>query len=95
MEFTNKCCCPNKCSGSSGGGTGSLSFGSILLIIGFSMAAIYFIGGFIFYKFVKKANGMEALPNHTFWVSLPTDIKVKKAYFSSFWVSLPTDIKVK
>ena len=51
MEFTNKCCCPNKCSGSSGGSTGSLSFGSILLIIGFSMVAIYFIGGFVYFLF--------------------------------------------
>jgi hypothetical protein len=43
----------------------------------FTVALVYFIGGFLFFKFVKKANGIEALPNHSFWVSLPADIKVK------------------
>ena len=69
FTFTSKCCCPNGCGG------GGLSFGSILLIIFFVSLAAYFIFGFVFMKFVKKAEGKDTIPNYTFWTGLPADVK--------------------
>jgi len=37
---------------------------------------VYFLGGFIFLRFVRKTNGLDAVPNRNFWISLPADIKV-------------------
>ena len=37
--------------------------------------AVYFIAGFIFLKFVRGANGVEAIPQGEFWLSLPGLVK--------------------
>ncbi|XP_039973545.1 cation-dependent mannose-6-phosphate receptor [Xiphias gladius] len=45
-----------------------LSTGSILLIIGFSLLAVYLIGGFLYQRLIVGAKGMEQIPNYAFWV---------------------------
>ncbi|KAI1885815.1 hypothetical protein AGOR_G00207670 [Albula goreensis] len=44
-----------------------LSAGSILLIVGFSLLAVYLIGGFLYQRLVVGAKGMEQFPHLTFW----------------------------
>jgi len=68
FSLTAKACCTD---GSGGGGGGGLSFGSILLIIGFTLAIVYAIAGVMFQKFVRKSEGKDLIPNAEFWTSLP------------------------
>ncbi|KAJ8287817.1 hypothetical protein COCON_G00004760 [Conger conger] len=44
-----------------------LSVGSVLLIVGFSLLAVYLIGGFLYQRLVVGAKGVEQFPNYTFW----------------------------
>ena len=37
--------------------------------------AAYFIGGFIFLKFISHKEGTETVPNFGFWKELPGNIK--------------------
>ncbi|KAK6166299.1 hypothetical protein SNE40_023030 [Patella caerulea] len=62
--------CEERCPSSSG-----LSTGSILLILFFVFFAIYWIGGILFLKYVRKAQGVELIPNYTFWKDLPLLIR--------------------
>ncbi|EDV26658.1 uncharacterized protein TRIADDRAFT_63795 [Trichoplax adhaerens] len=70
-ELSTICACPNGCPS----GPGGLSGGSVLLIIFFVLLSVYFIGGIIFMKYVRNAEGFEAIPNVSFWSSLPSLIK--------------------
>ncbi|XP_034467041.1 cation-dependent mannose-6-phosphate receptor isoform X1 [Hippoglossus hippoglossus] len=45
-----------------------LSPGSILLIIGVCLLAVYLIGGFLYQRLIVGAKGMEQFPNYAFWV---------------------------
>jgi hypothetical protein len=54
-----------------GGGAGGLSGGGLFLIIFFSLFAAYFIIGFLVCKFVFKKEGMDAVPQRSFWCALP------------------------
>ncbi|XP_060603085.1 cation-dependent mannose-6-phosphate receptor-like [Ruditapes philippinarum] len=66
------------CFGSSGGGgtpSKKISTGSVLLILFFVFLGIYFIGGMLFLKFARGAQGTEMVPNYDFWSSLPGYIK--------------------
>lgn len=47
-----------------------LSAGSILLIIGFCLVAVYLIGGFLYQRLIVGAKGMEQFPNYAFWVEV-------------------------
>uniref|UniRef100_A0A8D3D1S5 MRH domain-containing protein n=1 Tax=Scophthalmus maximus TaxID=52904 RepID=A0A8D3D1S5_SCOMX len=47
-----------------------LSTGSILLIIGFCLLAVYLIGGFLYQRLIVGAKGMEQFPNYAFWVEV-------------------------
>lgn len=47
-----------------------LSAGSIILIIGFCLLAVYLIGGFLYQRLVVGAKGMEQFPNYAFWVEV-------------------------
>lgn len=47
-----------------------LSAGSITLIIGFCLLAVYLIGGFLYQRLVVGAKGMEQFPNYAFWVEV-------------------------
>lgn len=45
-----------------------MSTGSILLIIGVCLLAVYLIGGFLYQRLIVGAKGMEQFPNYAFWV---------------------------
>ncbi|KAM4601333.1 cation-dependent mannose-6-phosphate receptor isoform 1-T3 [Polymixia lowei] len=47
-----------------------LSTGSVILIIGLCLLAVYLIGGFLYQRLVVGAKGMEQFPNHAFWVEV-------------------------
>ncbi|XP_013868078.1 cation-dependent mannose-6-phosphate receptor isoform X2 [Austrofundulus limnaeus] len=47
-----------------------LSAGSIILIIGFCLMAVYLIGGFLYQRLIVRAKGMEQFPNYAFWVEV-------------------------
>ncbi|BFY97363.1 hypothetical protein BsWGS_00403 [Bradybaena similaris] len=77
FEVESMCACSGVCilphppapSSSSIGG------GSVVLIVFFSLVFLYLVVGSIYGKVVKKANGLEALPNYEFWVGLPNTLK--------------------
>jgi hypothetical protein len=52
------------------GSAGGLSGGGLFLIIFFSLFAAYFIIGFLVCKFVFKKDGMDAVPQGSFWCAL-------------------------
>ncbi|XP_034553210.1 cation-dependent mannose-6-phosphate receptor isoform X2 [Notolabrus celidotus] len=47
-----------------------LSTGSIILIIGLCVVAVYLIGGFLYQRLIVGAKGMEQFPNYAFWVEV-------------------------
>ncbi|CAJ1062469.1 cation-dependent mannose-6-phosphate receptor isoform X2 [Xyrichtys novacula] len=47
-----------------------LSPGSIILIIGVCVVAVYLIGGFLYQRLIVGAKGMEQFPNYAFWVEV-------------------------
>ncbi|KAM9723981.1 cation-dependent mannose-6-phosphate receptor [Menidia menidia] len=47
-----------------------LSAGSVLLIIGFCLLAVYLIGGFLYQRLIVGAKGLEQFPNYAFWVEV-------------------------
>ncbi|KAI3360518.1 hypothetical protein L3Q82_002405 [Scortum barcoo] len=44
-----------------------LSTGSIILIIGFCLLAVYLTGGFLYQRLIVGAKGMDQFPNYAFW----------------------------
>jgi hypothetical protein len=77
-EFLLKsvCACPGGCPQTSRrSSSGGLSPGSILLIIFFVLVALYLLVGVSYQVVMKKANGVEMIPNSGFWCSLPGYIK--------------------
>lgn len=44
-----------------------LSAGSILCILFFTSAGIYFLFGFLYSRFIVGAQGLEQIPNYSFW----------------------------
>jgi 1,2-dihydroxy-3-keto-5-methylthiopentene dioxygenase len=49
----------------------SMSIGSLLIILFFSLVFLYFVGGALYMKFARGAKGKEIIPNQRFWSSLP------------------------
>lgn len=47
-----------------------LSAGSILLIVGVCLVAVYLIGGFLYQRLVVGAKGMDQIPNYAFWAEV-------------------------
>lgn len=47
-----------------------LSAGSIILIVGVCLVAVYLIGGFLYQRLVVGAKGMDQIPNYAFWVEV-------------------------
>lgn len=47
-----------------------LSAGSILLILGVCLVAVYLIGGVLYQRFVVGAKGRDQIPNYAFWAEL-------------------------
>jgi len=76
FEMRHTCCCKDGCKdGMPPGGIGSLSGGSILLIICFVFLAVYLIAGALFMKYRKGAIGSEIIPNKSFWSEIPSLVK--------------------
>ncbi|XP_062582047.1 cation-dependent mannose-6-phosphate receptor-like [Saccostrea cucullata] len=67
LIFKGKYACPRD-----GGG---MSAGTIIIIIFFSLLAVYLIGGVLFQILIKKNSGKNAIPNSSFWIGLPGLIK--------------------
>ncbi|XP_062321878.1 cation-dependent mannose-6-phosphate receptor [Osmerus eperlanus] len=47
-----------------------LSAGSVILIIGVCLLAVYLIGGFLYQRLVVGAKGMDQFPNYAFWLEV-------------------------
>lgn len=73
FTWTTAAACPVNGGGS--GGSGGLSGGSIFLIIFFVGFFVYFAAGVGFKAGVRKARGVEMVPNFEFWTSLPGLVK--------------------
>ncbi|XP_011881291.1 PREDICTED: cation-dependent mannose-6-phosphate receptor-like [Vollenhovia emeryi] len=52
-----------------------LSTGSVLVILFFVCAGLYFIGGIVALKTLRGATGWEMVPNHEFWCKLPSLVR--------------------
>ncbi|KAL3831678.1 hypothetical protein ACJMK2_023401 [Sinanodonta woodiana] len=79
LSLRSKWACTN-------GPTGSISAGTVLCIIFFSLLLAYLTGGMVFMRFRKNARGLEIVPNVTLWKSIPGLIKdgVKFSIFRPF-----------
>jgi len=76
FEMRHACCCKDVCKdGMTAGGGGSLSGGSILLILCFVLLAVYLLIGTLFMKYKKGAIGTEIVPNKDFWTDIPHLVK--------------------
>ncbi|XP_022304253.2 uncharacterized protein LOC111111521 [Crassostrea virginica] len=91
FTLTTKCACPNGCGGGppptqptqpvpgppgkTGSDDGGISTGTILCIAVLALAVVYLVTGTVFTMGVRKNRGKEAIPNVSFWASLPGLIK--------------------
>ena len=76
MTLTTKYACsdiapPPAGHGGKGSGSSGLSPGSIMLIVFFVCITVYLVGGILFNKFYRGANGKEIVPQVDFWIALP------------------------
>lgn len=62
-------------SGPSGSDDSGISTGTILCIAVLALAVVYLVAGTVFTMGVRKSKGKEAIPNVSFWTSLPGLIK--------------------
>ncbi|XP_063988590.1 uncharacterized protein LOC135168395 [Diachasmimorpha longicaudata] len=53
----------------------SLSTGSVLVILFFVFAGVYFIGGALILIYCRGAVGREIIPNYDFWADLPALVR--------------------
>ncbi|GFN75356.1 cation-dependent mannose-6-phosphate receptor [Plakobranchus ocellatus] len=58
-----------------GSSSSGLSAGSVLVILFFVAIVIYLVGGTLFLKYVRKAEGKETIPNYEFWTDFPSLVK--------------------
>lgn len=63
-----------------------LSTGSVLVILFFTFAGVYFIGGVVAMKILRGATGWEMLPNHEFWCELPSLVRVSSPCTNVFLI---------
>jgi len=77
ITLVSKSCCPGAGPGNTTGGgkKGKFDFGWVFVIIVFGGLALYFIIGALFLKFGRDASGVEIIPQHDFWFSLPGLVK--------------------
>ncbi|XP_071102681.1 cation-dependent mannose-6-phosphate receptor-like [Haliotis cracherodii] len=57
------------------GSQSGLSTGSILVILFFVLLVAYLIAGILFLRFIRKAEGLELVPNYDFWTAIPSLIR--------------------
>ncbi|KAH3719281.1 hypothetical protein DPMN_062112 [Dreissena polymorpha] len=86
MTLTTICACPGKCTASgptsgchsghhsNGGSVGSISVGTILVIIFFATIVLYLTAGLAYMRFRKQSTGSDMIPNKEFWVVLPSHV---------------------
>ncbi|BFY98706.1 hypothetical protein BsWGS_01746 [Bradybaena similaris] len=67
FAFYSDVCCFSKSAG--------ISAGTIIVIIIFSLLLAYFLFGTLFQTVVRKAQGIEKIPNASFWSSFPGLVK--------------------
>ncbi|XP_067661749.1 cation-dependent mannose-6-phosphate receptor-like [Haliotis asinina] len=79
FELYSPCACPDGCLTSDT----SLSAGTILLLIFFTLFILYFGVGSLYRKSVYGAEGREIVPHTSFWFSLPGLIKDGYLFFIS------------
>ncbi|XP_060086203.1 uncharacterized protein LOC132565574 [Ylistrum balloti] len=58
-----------------GGSSDGISIGTVLVIVALSLGFTYMVGGILFMKMVRHANGREVVPNASFWGNLPGLVK--------------------
>lgn len=77
LTLKTVCACPDGCSasGPKNCGDNGISGGTIICIIAISVLIMYFVIGILTMKFVKRKEGIEIIPNVTFWRTLPVLIK--------------------
>jgi hypothetical protein len=51
--------------------SGSMSVGTILIIVFFSIVGVCLIGGILLMHFARGAQGVEKIPNSSFWMAVP------------------------
>lgn len=51
--------------------TGGISIGTILIIVVLSLGFSYIVGGILYMKMVRHAQGTEVVPNVSFWKAIP------------------------
>ena len=56
---------------------------SFFLFSFFSLAIVYFIGGFLYKRFVLGAKGLEQIPNYKFWEDFG-NLQAVSIYFDPF-----------
>lgn len=61
-----------------------ISTGTIIIIIGICLLAVYLIGGFLYQRLVVGAKGMEQFPNYAFWVEFGNLTAVQSCSFQVF-----------
>ncbi|XP_041368090.1 uncharacterized protein LOC121382627 [Gigantopelta aegis] len=79
FELHSACACVDGCLGT----VSQLSFGSLMLLIFFSVVMMYFGVGCIYNKTVNGSTGSELIPQSGFWCSLPGLIKDGYFFFIS------------
>ncbi|XP_064613851.1 cation-dependent mannose-6-phosphate receptor-like [Liolophura sinensis] len=57
------------------GGSEGLSPGSIICIVFLALLFVYVAGGVAVQIFVRKESGVKAIPQSSFWISLPSLIR--------------------
>ncbi|XP_033631813.1 uncharacterized protein LOC117293562 [Asterias rubens] len=77
FTLTTKCACPGTCGTSpSPSPSSGISPGTILCILFSVLVVAYFVGGALFLRFGRHAQGKEIIPNYEMWVGVPENIKV-------------------
>ncbi|CAG5132398.1 unnamed protein product, partial [Candidula unifasciata] len=76
FKVESACACKNSCIKSTlPSSSSSIGGGTVVIIVFFSLVFLYLTVGSLYGKVVKKANGLEVLPNYEFWVGLPNTLK--------------------
>ncbi|XP_022079554.1 uncharacterized protein LOC110973212 isoform X2 [Acanthaster planci] len=82
FTLTTECACPGTCHSlpptappPTGSMPSTLSIGSILCVVASVLLLVYAVGGVLFMKCVRHAEGMEVVPNIDIWTSLFRNIR--------------------
>ncbi|CAG5121021.1 unnamed protein product, partial [Candidula unifasciata] len=72
FKFVSDVCCPNFVPSSS---SSSMSAGTVMVIVFFSVLVVYVLFGTIFQVAVRKAQGRDRIPNVSLWTAFPSLVK--------------------